>query len=73
MNEQTQRPGTPILNQIGNEIRNLFHGLEPSEEVVQHFRNSRVEFLKGLRSLLDSRIEHLSRATEQKGTRVTVE
>jgi len=38
-----------------------------------HFRNSRVEFLKGLRSLLDQRIDHLTRDREQKGTKVTVE
>ena len=37
-----------------------------------HFRNSRVEFLKGLRSLLDERIAHMSRE-EPKGTHVTVE
>ena len=37
-----------------------------------HFRNSRVEFLKGLRSLLDERISHLSR-DESKGTHVNVE
>ena len=37
-----------------------------------HFRNSRVEFLKGLRSLIDERIAHLSR-DEQKGTHVNVE
>jgi len=37
-----------------------------------HFRNSRVEFLKGLRSLLDARIAHLSRE-ETKGTHVVVE
>jgi hypothetical protein len=37
-----------------------------------HFRNSRVEFWKGVRSLVDDRIEHLSRH-EQKGQRVTVE
>ena len=43
-----------------------------SDATRDHFRNSRVEFLKGLRSLLDDRIAHLSRE-EQKGTRVTVE
>jgi hypothetical protein len=43
-----------------------------SESAIDHFRNSRVEFLKGLRSLIDSRIEHLSRA-HQKGTTVPVE
>jgi hypothetical protein len=42
------------------------------EATRDHFRNSRVEFLKGLRSLLDDRIAHLSRK-EQKGTHVAVE
>jgi hypothetical protein len=37
-----------------------------------HFRNSRVEFLKGIRSILDARIARLSRE-EHKGTHVTVE
>ena len=44
-----------------------------SEATRDHFRNSRVEFLKGLRSLLDDRIAHLSRADESKGTHVNVE
>ena len=43
-----------------------------SEATRDHFRNSRVEFLRGLRSLLDERIAHLSRE-ESKGTHVTVE
>ena len=37
-----------------------------TEATRDHFRNSRVDFLKGLRSLLDSRIEHLSRDSEQR-------
>ena len=44
-----------------------------SEATRDHFRNSRIEFLKGLRSLIDDRIEHLSRSEEPKGTHVTVE
>jgi hypothetical protein len=43
-----------------------------SEATRDHFRNSRVEFLKGLRSLLDERIAHLSKE-EARGTHVTVE
>jgi hypothetical protein len=43
-----------------------------SEATRDHFRNSRVAFLKGLRSLLDERIAHLARE-ESKGTHVTVE
>ncbi|HUB78494.1 MAG TPA: hypothetical protein VMB03_06850 [Bryobacteraceae bacterium] len=37
-----------------------------------HFRNSRIEFLKGIRSLIDDRIARLSR-DEPKGTHVPVE
>ena len=40
---------------------------------VEHFRNSRIEFLKGMRSLLDERIAQLSKEAEHKGTHVTVE
>ncbi len=43
-----------------------------SEATRNHFRNSRVEFLKGIRSMIDSRIEHLSRG-HTTGTHVTVE
>ena len=42
------------------------------EETRDHFRNSRVEFLKGIRSLIDARIAHLARE-HQKGSHVTVE
>jgi hypothetical protein len=43
-----------------------------SEATRDHFRNSRIEFLKGIRSLIDERIAHLSRS-EPKGTHVSVE
>jgi len=43
-----------------------------SDATCGHFCNSRVEFLKGLRSLIDDRIAHLSKE-EAKGTRVKVE
>ena len=43
-----------------------------SEVTRDHLRNSRVEFLKGLRSLIDDRIAHLSKH-ELMGTHVTVE
>ncbi len=38
----------------------------------EHFRNARIEMLKGMRSMLDARIEHLSQH-DRKGTKVTVE
>jgi hypothetical protein len=43
-----------------------------SDDARQHMRNSRIEFLKAIRSLIDDRIAHLS-ATGQPGTKVSVE
>jgi len=45
-------------------------GVSPA--VRQHLANSRVEFLKAIRAILDQRIEHLS-SQGQKGTKVAVE
>jgi hypothetical protein len=42
------------------------------ENTREHFRNARIEMLKGMRSMLDARIEHLSKH-DQKGTKVAVE
>jgi hypothetical protein len=43
-----------------------------SDATRDHFKNSRIEFLKGIRSLIDDRIAHLAKE-EPKGTHVTVE
>jgi len=45
-------------------------GVSPA--VRQHLANSRVEFLKAIREMLNARIEHLS-SQAQKGTKVAVE
>ncbi len=49
----------------------MFERLWP-EATREHLRNSRIEFLKAIRSLIDDRISNLSRH-ETKGTHVTVE
>jgi len=61
-----------VVCEASEKIGRLFKEFGPSEEVTSHFRQSRIEFLKGIRTLLDERIEHMSKP-EQKGTRVTVE
>ncbi len=43
-----------------------------SESAREHFRNARVEFLKAVRTLIDERIDCLTRE-ERKGTTVPVE
>ncbi|MCU1273548.1 MAG: hypothetical protein JWO48_979 [Bryobacterales bacterium] len=42
------------------------------EHTQEHFRNARIEVLKGIRSMLDARIDRLSQ-NAQRGTKVTVE
>ncbi len=56
----------------GPEISQLLKRLGPGEAAESHFRSARVEFLKGIRAMLDRQIEDLSRAPG-KGTRVPVD
>ena len=46
--------------------------LSLSPEIHEHFANSRIEFLKGIRAIIDSRIEHRSR-TSQRGAKIAVD
>ena len=43
------------------------------ENTRQHFRNARIEMLKGWRSMLDAKIDHLSKQAPSKGTSVPVD
>jgi hypothetical protein len=45
-------------------------GISPA--VKQHLMNSRVEFLKAIREVIDERIDHLT-AKGQQGTKIAVE
>ena len=58
-----------LCREIVNQFREAF-GVSP--KVREHFTNSRIEFLKGIRAVIDSRIEHLSNAG-QRGTKIVVE
>jgi hypothetical protein len=55
--------------EVVNSVRE-FLGVSPA--VRQHLANSRVEFLKAMREILDERIDHLSNQGQQ-GTKVAVE
>jgi hypothetical protein len=74
--EATQQNAThPLIQErcLCREIVNQFQeafGVSP--KVREHFINSRIEFLKGIRAIIDSRIEHLSNAG-QRGTKIAVE
>jgi len=58
-----------LCREAMDHIEDLFH---IPGEARQHIRNSRIEFLKAIRSLIDDRIAHLS-STAQQGTKVSVE
>lgn len=69
-NTAPQAGETCLCRETGRRMRRMLQF--GSEGARQHLRNSRVEFLKALRTIIDERIAHLSR-TEQKGSNVTVE
>jgi hypothetical protein len=70
-----QTPSEPLAyepcpcREVVNTLREVL-GISPA--VRQHLTNSRVEFLKAIREIIDDRIEHLS-GEGQKGTKVAVE
>jgi hypothetical protein len=68
---ETPRTSEPCLcREVLRHIDQFF--TVKSEAARQHFRSSRLEFLKAVRTLIDERIEHLSRAA-QPGTKIAVE
>jgi hypothetical protein len=74
--EATQQNATqPLIQErcLCRELVNHFReAFDLSPKVREHFTNSRIEFLKGIRAVIDSRIEHLSN-TGQRGTKIAVE
>ena len=59
-----------LCRELVNQFREAF---DVSPKVREHFTNSRIEFLKGIRKLVDDRIEKVSRGPHQKGSRIVVE
>jgi hypothetical protein len=70
--EDTPPKQYPVIDTLCSELKQLLRSLEPSPKVTGHFRNARIEVLKGLRQVIDNRIEHLSRSAEP-GRNITVE
>lgn len=66
MNRKTKQTpkaaGAPCLCQgIGPVLSDLLRRLGPPEEARTHFETARVEILKGLRAILDARINQVSK------------
>ena len=78
MSEQSENPQAGservayercVCHQIFDHVRECL-GVSPA--VKQHLANSRVEFLKAIREVIDERIERLSTKGQQ-GTKIAVE
>ena len=70
--ENTPPKQYPIIDSLCMEFKQVLRSLEPSPKVTEHFRNARIEVLKGLRQVIDNRIQHLSRP-DQTGRKIVVE
>lgn len=70
--ESTPPKQYPVIDSICEEVKHFLRSLEPSPEVTGHFRNARIEVLKGMRQMIDNRIEHLSKSS-QRGRKIVVE
>lgn len=71
--KSTRTPISPCLCQgAGPLVSEFLRRLGPPEEARRHFESARLEILRGLRALLDARIERLSR-TSRKGEKIKVE
>jgi hypothetical protein len=69
---QSQMPGECFCMGIGPQATAAMK--MGSEKARDHFRNARIEFLRGLRTMLDERIETLSKEEDkQKGAHINVE
>jgi len=71
MNEEHRTADGCFCHGAGPRVSNMFRTCW-SEATRDHFHTSRVEFWKGLRSLIDEHIERMSRS-QQKGSSVPVE
>jgi hypothetical protein len=68
----THAESTCFFCEATDAMKKFLRDIGPSEEAANHFRQSRVELLKGIRRIIDDRIERVSRS-EHRGTHVVVE
>ena len=77
MDDKTTRAGCGTAGcacmGTGPMVSDFLKKMGPDESVKKHFRNARIEFLKGLREILDKRISEMSAAQQTKGAKVSVE
>jgi hypothetical protein len=73
--EQTQakREANCFCGTIRKGLEEAAELFSPPETACNHFREARIEFLRGIRDIVDHRIDRLSRNKPTGGTRIVVE
>ena len=61
-----------ICDYVRKGLEAVSDAITPPESARKHFREARIEILRGIREIIDHRIEHLSQ-NKNTGTRVVVE
>ncbi len=64
--------GQCLCQGVGPALSDFLQRFGPPAEARRHFESARVEFLKGLRALLDARIEQFSKS-KARGEKIEVE
>ncbi len=54
-------------------LQSVADALTPPESACNHFNEARLEFLRGVRDIIDHRIDRVWRKNANRGTRVVVE
>lgn len=69
----TKRQADCLCSAIRRGLEEAAEMLTPPETACNHFREARIEFLRGIREVIDHRIERSSRTKSTAGTRIVVE
>ena len=71
--ENIRRQADCLSDAIRKGLEGVVETLVPPEAARNHFKEARIEFLRGLRAVIDHRIDRVSRTKTTGGTRIVVE
>lgn len=72
-NKSSKQPtGLCLCQGLGPGFSDLLRRLGPPEQARQHFETARLEILKGLRAIIDARIQQVSKRRDR-GQKIPVE
>jgi hypothetical protein len=73
MNESKQCQNGCLCGGCGPALTKALEALLPTGAAGEHFKRARVEFLKGVRELVDQRIQAMETTPQTKGAKLSVD